>query len=111
MGECEIGSSRFNSACVIFGDVRGVPRAVVSHEQRTAVHGEIRTEFSHGSLVDLATIQRTTYRLRNAMRHSLALGLLREVSLAFAQCFFRVFAFGQITTDSLHADRFAIAED
>src|SRR5215813_11141416 len=45
------------------------------------------------------------------MRHRLALCLLRKKSLALAQYFFRMFTLGEVARDSLHANRFTVAED
>ncbi len=45
------------------------------------------------------------------MSHRLALGLLGQKRLALAQRFFRMFALGEVTANSLHANRLAVAED
>src|SRR4029079_2055778 len=96
---------------MIFRDVQRRFRPAAAHVQRTTINGEVRTQLSHRSLVNLVTIERAANRLRDAMRHRLTLCLLREESLALAQYLFRVFALGEVARDSLHANWFAVAED
>jgi len=84
----EIRLRRLNSSDVIFRDVQRTLRAVVAHVQRTTIHSKIRAQLSHRSLVNLMTIQRATNGLRNAMRHRLALRLLREEGLTLTQYLF-----------------------
>src|SRR6185369_17357145 len=111
MVQREVGFGGINPADVIFRDVQRTLRAVIAHIQGTTIHGEIRAQLSHRRLINLMTIERATNRLRNAMRHRLALRLLREESLALTQYLFGMFPLGKIARDSLHANRFAIAED
>src|SRR6185369_11865850 len=107
----EIRLRRLNSSDVIFRDVQRTLGPVVAHVQRATIYSEIRAELSHRSLVNLMTIERATNGLRNAMRHRLALCLLREEGLALTQNLFGVFALSEIARDSLHANRFAVTED
>src|ERR1044072_620703 len=107
----EIRLGRLDSPDVIFRDVQRTLRAVVTHVQRTTIHGEIRTQISNCGLVDLVTIERATNRLRNAMRHRLTLRLLRKKGLALTQYLFGIFTLSEIARDSLHANRFSLAED
>src|SRR5262245_6560354 len=57
------------------------------------------------------TVERAADRLRDAMRHCFALGLLGYESLTLAQNLFRLLALGEIAPDSLHANRFAVTEN
>src|SRR5215470_18820408 len=111
MRECEIRCSRLYANCVILSHIRRTPRAVVSHKERTTIDVEIRTQLFNRSLINLMTIQRAANGLRNAMSHGLALGLLGQECLTLPQRLFRMLALGEVAADSLHADRFAIAED
>src|SRR6185369_13169477 len=84
---------RLHAFNVILGHVQRTPRAVVTHEQRTTIDGEIRTQLAHGRLENLATVERTTNRLRDAVGHRLALGLLGQRVL-------RPTAFGDVNADT-----------
>src|ERR1051325_5578633 len=111
MREREIRRGRFHARSVILGHIRRTSGALVSHEERTTIDIEVRTQFLDRSLIDLMTIERAANGLRYAMSHSLALGLLGQKRLALAQRFFRMLALGEVAPDSLHADRFAVIED
>src|SRR5690349_19915782 len=111
MSKREIRRGGLHSKRVILSHIRRTLRAIVSHEQRTTIDVEIRTQLLDCRLVNLMTIERAANRLRDAVSHGLTLGLLGQGCLALTQHFFRMLKLGEITSDSLHADGLAVAED
>src|SRR5689334_4351521 len=110
MRERKIGRRWFHSGRVILSHIHRAPGAIVFHEQRTTIDFEMRAEFPNRRLIDLMTIERAANRLRDAMRHRLALRLLGQVRLALAQRFLRMLALREVTPDALDADRFTVAK-
>jgi len=93
VGQWEVCRGGLYAFGVVFRGVRRAIPAIVTHEKRAAIDVEVRTQLTHGSLVDLVTVERTTNCLRDTMAHRFALRLL-------AQRFFRAPALGYVNADT-----------